>query len=58
MNRMMWMCRKPLPLNVKVQYVNYDPEQEKENINAIKELLATALFEMYKHQQNYKHPIL
>lgn len=51
------MSRKPLTLNVKVQYADYNPEKEKENINAIKELLATALFEMYKKQQNDKHPI-
>ena len=51
------MGRKPLSLNVKVQHTNSNTEQEKENINAIKELLANALFEMYKHQQNDKHPI-
>ena len=33
---------------------NYNPEQEQIHINAIQELLALALFELYKKQQNEK----
>ena len=44
------MGKKPVTLNIKSQHTNYNPEQEKIHISAIKELLASALFELYKKQ--------
>lgn len=44
------MYRTRKPLTIKIQHTTYNPNRDKENVKAIKELLATALYELYQKQ--------